>query len=318
MNAWLSMEERVADYLRTRRALGHELETQGSQLLRFAQFADEQGHHGPMTLALAVTWALAGPRPTPSGPARRLGLLRPFARYCALCEPQTEIPPPRWLGTLHHRPVPHIYSDQEIKQMLTAAQTLSPAGGLRPLTVRCLIGLQAATGLRVGEALHLSDEDVDLKQGQLTVRATKFRKSRLVPLHPSAGVALAEYRAVRQEHVPQAHDTAFFLLDNGRAVRGQCARWAFARISARLGWDQRAPGTRPRLYDLRHTFACCRLLGWYAAGIEVQWALPHLATYLGHGKVSDTYWYLTATPQLLGVAGERFEQRTQTFAEARP
>jgi integrase len=220
------------------------------------------------------------------------------------------------LGTLHHRPVPHIYSDQEIKQMLTAAQQLSPAGGLRPLTMCCLIGLLAATGLRVGEALHLSDEDVDLNQAQLTVRATKFRKSRLVPLHPSACVALAEYRALRQEHLSQARATAFFLLDNAQAVSGQRARWAFARISTRLGWDQRPPGTRPRLYDLRHTFTCRRLLGWYSAGIEVQWALPHLATYLGHGKVSDTYWYLTATPQLLEVAAERFEQRVQTYAEA--
>lgn len=313
------MAARVTTYLGTRRALGHDLRIQGSQLYRFAQFADEQGHHGPLTLALAVAWALAGPRQrTPRGPARRLGLLRPFARYCALFEPETEVPPPRLLGSLHHRPVPHIYADEEILQMQAAAQQLSPAGGLRPLTICCLIGLLAATGLRIGEALHLSDGDVDLEQGLLTVRAAKFHKSRLVPLHPSACLALGAYRAVRQEHLPQARDTAFLLLDNGQAVSGQCARRAFARISTRLGWHQWPLGTRPRLYDLRHTFACRRLLDWYAAGVDVQWALPHLATYLGHGKLSDTYWYLTATPALLGVAGERFEQRAQTYAEARP
>lgn len=315
MNRWLSMPERVEAYLCARRALGYQLRIEGEQLRRFAQFAEQQGHRGALTLELALAWANASKEQSAIGPARRLEPLRPFAKYCALFEPETEVPPPRLLGPAHRRIAPYIYSDAEITAMLVAAQQLSPTDGLRPVTMRCLLGLLATTGLRVSEALRLHRADVDLDQGSLTVRETKFRKSRYVPVHPTACEALAEYVCVRDRCVPLAQDPTFFLFDNGRAVNYEQARYAFGQIRSRLGWGHLPDGRLPRLYDLRHAFACKRLLAWYAQGVDVQWAIPHLATYLGHRKVSDTYWYLTGIPALLAVAAERLEQAAPRSTE---
>jgi integrase len=181
--------------------------------------------------------------------------------------------------------------------------------------MRCLLGLLATTGLRVSEALRLHRADVDLDQGLLTVRETKFRKSRYVPLHATTAEALAEYVCVRNRCVRLAQDPTFFLFDNGRAINYQQARYAFGQIRSRLGWDRLPNGQRPRLYDLRHAFACKRLLAWYAEGVDAQWAISHLATYLGHRKVSDTYWYLTGIPDLLAVAAKRLEQAASRSTE---
>lgn len=317
MKRWLTMSERVEAYLSARRALGYQLRIEGEQLRRFAQFSERQGHRGVLTLELALAWANASKEQSAIGPARRLEPLRPFAKYCALFEPETEVPPPRLLGPAHRRITPYIYAEAEITAMLTAAQQLSPVDGLRPVTMRCLLGLLAATGLRVSEALSLHRGDVDLDRGLLTVRVSKFHQSRHVPLHPTAREALAEYLCVRERCVPLPRDPAFFLFDNGRAVNGRQARYAFGQIRSALGWDRLPNGRRARLYDLRHAFACKRLLAWYAEGVDVQWAIPHLATYLGHRKVSDTYWYLTGIPELMAVAAQRLEQAAPKPTEER-
>lgn len=313
-----SMTQRVAAYLRTRRALGFALHIEGQQLERFARFADAQGHQGPLTLKLALAWANAPKSTSAIGPARRLEPLRPFARYCALFEPDTEIPPSHLLGPAHRRLAPHIYSAQEVADLLEATGQLAPPGGLRPVTVRCLLGLLATTGLRVSEALHLTCADVNLVQGVLTIRETKFRKSRYVPLHPTTQAVLADYVDARRHRVASPQDPAFFLFDDGRGVRYEQIHYAFACLRERLGWDRRPAEALPRLYDLRHTFACRRLLAWYAEGVDVHWAIPHLATYLGHRKVSDTYWYLTGIPELMAVAAERFERLAAVGTEGQP
>lgn len=315
MNRWFSMPERVEVYLSARRALGYQLRIEGKQLQRFAQFAEQQGHRGVLTLELALAWANAPEEQSAIGPARRLEPLRPFAKYCALFEPETEVPPSRLLGPAHRRITPYIYSDADITAMLAGAQQLSPVDGLRPVTMRCLLGLLATTGLRVSEALRLHRADVDLDQGLLTVHKTKFRKSRYVPVHSTAREALAEYACVRDRCIAQAEDPTFFLFDNGRAVNYEQARYAFGQIRSRLGWDPLPDGRLPRLYDLRHAFACKRLLAWYAEGVDVQWGISHLATYLGHRKVSDTYWYLTGIPDLLAVAAKRLEQAASRSTE---
>jgi integrase len=318
MNGWTSMRERVDAYLQARRAMGYQLHIEGEQLQRFAQFADQQGHQGALTLDLAVAWANLSTTVTGIGRARRLEVIRPLAKYCALFEPKTEIPPPNLLGPAHRRVAPHIYSEHELVELLDTAQGLCPEGGLRPATMRCLIGLLACTGLRISEALHLSLADVDLDRGMLCIHQTKFRKSRYVPLHPTTQEALDDYARFRNRCLPLARDPAFFLFDNGRAVQGVQARYAFGLIRSRLGWNSSAQGRRPRLYDLRHTFACRRLLTWYQEGQEMHLLIPHLATYLGHAKISDTYWYLTGTTELLAVAAERFEQLTQQNTGERP
>ena len=318
MNRWSSMPQRVAAYLSARRALGYQLRIEGEQLHRFAQFAEQQGHRGVLTLELTLTWANAPEKQSAIGPARRLEPLRPFAKYCALFEPETEVPPPRLLGPAHRRLAPYIYSDADITAMMAAAQQLDPTDGLRPVTMRCLLGLLAATGLRVSEALSLHRDDVDLDRGLLTVRESKFRKSRYVPLHSSAREALAEYACVRDRCIARATDPTFFLFDNARAVNDRQAEYAFGQIRSRLGWASLADGRLRRLYDLRHAFACKRLLAWYAEGVDVQWAIPHLATYLGHRKVSDTYWYLTAIPELMAIAAERLEPPAARLTEEPP
>jgi site-specific recombinase XerD len=260
MKIWSNMHERVESYLHDRRVLGHALHIEGEQLQRFARFAEKQGHHGPMTVELALAWANATEPKSAIGPARRLEPLRPFAKYCALFEPDTEIPPSHLLGPAHRRVTPHIYSEQEILDLLDATQFLSPPCGLRPATLRCLLGLLYATGLRVCEALKLECGDVDLNQGLLTIHETKFRKSRYVPLHPSVQAALLDYVDLRDRLVRSAQDPAFFLFDDGRAVNYGKIRYAFGQIRSRFDWCHTPNGTAPRLYDLRHTFACRRLL----------------------------------------------------------
>jgi integrase len=241
-------------------------------------------------------------------------VVRALAKFCVPFEPETQVPPARLLGPAHRRLPPHIYSEEELAQLLAAAGALEPEQGLRPASMQCLLGLLAATGLRVSEALHLQQADVDLDQGLLCVRQTKFRKSRYVPLHPTAQKALGAYAQLRDQRLAPPRGPAFFLRDDGHALQYEHAMYAFQRIRARLGWDQ-APGRRPRLYDLRHTFACNRLLGWYQEGVDVHWAMPLLATYLGHAKVTDTYWYLTAVPALMAIASERFESLAKPGAQ---
>lgn len=318
MTNWNNMHERVAAYLRTRRALGFALDVEGQQLERFAYFAEQRAHRGPLTLALAVDWANASHTPEGLGPARRIETLRPFAKYCQLFEPQTEVPPTRLFGPAHRRLPPHIYSSQELRQLLAATAILHPTDGLRPVTMRTLLGFLVATGLRPGEALRLQDQDVDIKRGLIEVHESKFRKSRLVPLHTSTTEALAEYLSVRKRCLGLAQAPGFFLFDNARSITGVQARYAFHLIRQQLGWDKPATGPVPRLYDLRHTFACCCLMRWYSEGTDVNRMLPQLATYMGHHKVSDTYWYLTGIPALMAIAAERFEQATATLEGEQP
>ncbi len=312
MSGWASMNERVQDYLQTRRAMGYQLLIEGEQLQRFARFAEQQNHDGVLTLDLAIAWANLSRSASSIGPARRLEVIRPLAKYCALFEPETEVPPSNLLGPGHRRIAPYIYTEQELAALLNTAQDLLPQGGLRPATLHCLIGLLASTGLRISEALHLSRIDVDLGEGILCIRQTKYHKSRYVPLHLTTQAALTEYAHFRDHYLGLVSgNPAFFLFDNGRAVNGPQARYAFGLILSRLGMKRPAQGRSPRLYDLRHTFACQRLQSWYQEGQNVHHMIPYLATYLGHVKVTDTYWYLSGTPKLLGIAADRFEGFTQ-------
>lgn len=308
MKARPTMTARAEAYLIARRALGVALRIEGQQLLRFARFADSENPRRPLTEATALAWARSSSRATRVGQARRLEVVRPFARWLLAQEPDTEVPGTGLLGPGHRRKPPHPFNDTEIHDLLTAATQLRPAGGLRPRTFAALFGLLACTGLRPGEAVRLTRDDVDLATGRLVVRETKFHKSRLVPLHPSAIQVLRRYARERDRHLPTPSPAGFFLLDSGLPVTMGKAHTAFKRIRLRLGWTARAGRRPPRLYDLRHRFACARLLRWHVERADVNVCLPRLATYLGHVKVSDTYWYLTGEPALMAVCAARFEQ----------
>lgn len=305
MSATTTMVALVEDYLAHRRNLGFQLRIETGQLLSFARFADSIGHRGALTRELVVRWAtLPGRRPR-QFPARRLEVLRPFARYRAVFDPATEVPPRGLLGPARRRPLHHLFTESEIAALIEQARQLPPHGGLRPATFAVLFGLLAACGLRVSEALRLTCADVDLDKGVLTIRATKFRKSRLVPLHPTTTRALRAYAERRDHRALRPATSTFFATARGTALPYSTVRNVFVRLRTLLGWETHSP--RPRIHDLRHAFVRRCLQRWYAEGAEVAPRIARLATYLGHAKVSDTYWYLTGTPELLAHAATRFE-----------
>jgi integrase len=310
-----TMAALVEQYLVHRRSLGFALRIDGPQLLSFARFADESGHSGPLTTELVVRWATQPSPRTRLFPARRLDTVRPFARYRAAFELATEVPPRGLLGPARRRPVHHLYTSAELAALIAAAGELGPNKELRPATYATLFGLLAASGLRVSEALRLSRADADLEAGVLSIRATKFRKNRLVPLHPTTTRALRVYADHRDRAVSRPTAVTFFTSAQGAALPYATVRTTFQRLRAQLGWDALTP--RPRIHDLRHTFACRRLEQWYEAGLEIAPRVAALATYLGHVKVSDTYWYLTGTPELLALAARRFQALGELSAGAR-
>jgi integrase len=308
MNQEPTMLSLVQEYLDYRKGLGFRLRSEGQLLLRFAEYADHLGHQGPLTIALAVQWAKLPSQAAPLYWARRLEVVRVFAEYRAAFDARTEIPPRRMLGPAHRRTAPYIYSPEEIGQLLAAARAIRPVTGLRPQTYTTLFGLLACTGLRISEAVKLDRADVDLARGLLMIRQTKFHKSRIVPLHPSTTEVLAKYARFRDQYHPTAQTTAFFLTEWGWSLNAQMAQTTFRKLRKQLGWLPRNGTRKPRIHDLRHTFACRRLLQWYEENADLDQGVTALATYLGHARVSNTYWYLTGFPELLAVAGARFER----------
>lgn len=299
-----TMLDLVDEYLTARRSLGYALRIEGAQLRSFARFADAQGHRGPLTLAVVLRWVALPGRRVRRFPGRRLDCIRPFARARAAVDSANEVPPRGLVGPPRQRPIHHIYTDAQVATLVAAARAIGPSGGLRGETYATLFGLLAATGLRVSEARRLTQADVDLGDAVLRIRATKFRKSRLVPLHPTAAVALGSYAARRDRAVRPSSTAAFFVGADGMALAYSTIRSVFLRLRRELGWAQLAPA--PRIHDSRHTFACRRLRDWYATGADVAPLVASLATYLGHAHITDTYWYLTGTPDLLARAADRF------------
>lgn len=304
-----TMAGRVEEYLAYRRALGYQVRVAGEMLCSFARYADESGHRGPVTTEIALRWARLPERGARLYQARRLEVVRTMAAYLEPREPGTEVPARGLLGPAHARGPAFIYTEAEIAALIEAARALAPAEGLRPRTYATLIGLMACTGLRIGEMLALGVDDVDLEAGILTVRQTKFHKSRLVPLHATAVGPLRDYAAARGPLRRGATVTTFFASEAGRPLPYGTVRRTFLEL-LRKAMPGAAPigRVRPRLHDLRHTFACRRLLGWYGDGTQIDRAIDRLSTYLGHVKVTDTYWYLAGVPELLALAGRRFDQ----------
>ena len=298
-----TLSERAQAYLDYRRSLGYRMDSDGKLVLKFARWVDELGHRGPITTELALRWATLPTQAAKTYQAHRLTAVRCFARYCALFDPATEVPSTRLLGEAYRRCTPFVYSPQQQQTLLTAARQLSPADGLRPHTYVALFGLLWCTGLRISEALNLRRADIDWQAGILTVKQTKFHKSRLVPLHPSAVKALRQYTKRRDRLKPCPQTDHFFLSEDGGVLVYAAVRGTFRKLRkvVPVPTGQR----RPRMHDCRHTFACQRLLAWYRAGVDVNHAITALATYLGHTQVTDTYWYFTATPELLAVAADR-------------
>jgi integrase len=271
----------------------------------FARYAALAGHKGPLTTELAVRWAKLPQDADPRYWANRYEIVRRFAEYRFLFDPATEIPPKGLLGPSKRRLSPYIYSDGEITAFLQAASQLAPTDGLYPLTYVTMFGLLVSTGLRISEALNLSRQDADLRTGVLTIRETKFRKSRLVPVHPSTLQALRRYIKLRDSYHPGTRSKTFFLSEKGTPLNYRGVLYIFIKLSRKLGW--RGRDKKPRVHDFRHTFAVRRLLKWYEEGANLDQKILALSTYLGHVQVTDTYWYLSAVPELLAIVSDKFE-----------
>ncbi len=237
MNAARTMLSLAEDYLAERRALGFDLRIPGDQITAFARFVDAADHTEPLTTRITLDWVQGQAKyAKPLSWARRLDVLRPFERYLARLDPATEFPQAAIFGLSHRRLAPHIYSQQEICDLLAAARRLAPHGGLRPATYETIFGLIAATGLRLSEALHLRCGDVDLDQGVLTIRNTKFRKSRHVPVHPTVAAALNRYMAVRARHGATDRDTLLFPSSSGELLPKRTIHGVFQQLRGELGW----------------------------------------------------------------------------------
>ena len=302
------LRESIEEYVTMRRALGFKLREDGAALADFATFMERQGADR-ITTRLALAWAQAPQATQPAHWAARLRFVRGFARHHIAFDPRTEIPP---VGLLPHRTKrarPYLYSAEEIERLLDSALKLPPRTGLRPWTYHCLLGLLAVAGLRLGEALRLETRDVDLREGVLTVRGTKFGKSRLVPIDPSTCEVLAQYRERRDRFLAGRRSDFFLVSGRGNHLDTGEVHRIFYALSRQLGL--RLPGAShgPRLHDFRHRFAVETLLRWYRNGEDIERRMLVLATYLGHVHIDDTYWYLSAHPELMGAAVARLERR---------
>lgn len=301
------LEESLADYLRLRRSLGHQMADPGRLLPRFVAFLDSRGM-STVTVAAAVEWATTPTTdPRSSVGARRMTAVRGFARYLAGVDPATEVPPhgllpqpTRWQG-------PFIFSPADIAVIMNRAASFTPP--LRSATYVTLIGLLAATGLRIGEAIKLDRADIDWSTGVLLIRESKFGKSRLVPVAATTLHALANYADLRDQIQQRRRPPGFFVSRTRQRLCYAVVSETFRRVIDDSGVGAGAP-RRPRPHDLRHTFAVRTLLGWYRSGADVQAKMPALSTYLGHREPGSTYWYLSAVPELLACAAARRDAST--------
>lgn len=301
-----TLREALDEYLEMRRAFGYRLRLAGGLLRQFVRFADEEGAIF-ITVDLALRWARLPARAHPAQWANRLGMVRGFAQYCSAIDPRTEIPAQHLLTGRYPRRQPYLYSDEEIDQLLHAARRLPSPTGLRAATYETYLGLLAVTGMRMNEAIHLDRDDVDLSVGTVHVRQSKLGKSRFIPIHPSTREAMERYQALRDRLHPEPQTPSFLLAETGARLGEFSVRATFVKLSHQIGL--RGPEDRrgPRLHDFRHRFAVQTLLNWYRSGIDAERYLPQLATYLGHVHVHDTYWYLSAVPELLHWASLRLE-----------
>lgn len=306
-----ALHDSLTNYLAMRRAFGTQLRWPESALRRFVDFLETEGAEY-ITIDLALRWAVAPVGIKPATHARRLDLVRGFAVWLHVTDPRGQVPPKGLLPAGQRRPTPYIFGDDEIAALMAAAHQLRSASRLRCWTYATLVGLLAATGLRPGEALALNLADVDLSNGILAVRESKFGKSRFVPVEASACVALVAYADQRDKARPHRETTAFLVSGRGTRLVPSAARRTFAKLCQVTGLrpmtSSRRVGRGPRLQDMRHTFATRRLIGWYQAGCDVERLMPTLSTYLGHACVEHTYWYIQAVPELLQLATDRLEK----------
>lgn len=299
------LRQALADYLSMRRALGYKLERAEKLLHQYLDHLDRREEQR-VTVTNAVAWVTLPAAGNGHWWAFRMSVVRGFASYLHTLDPAHEVPPADLYPNRVHRALPYLYTQEEIVALMAAAGSLRFP--LRQATYRTLIALLSVTGMRVGEAIRLDRSDVDLAHGVLTVRQTKFGKTRELPLDASTARALGAYLRLCARLCPEPASDALLVSPAGTRLLYTNVCATFLKLVERAGLDRPTAGRRPRLHDLRHSFAVRTLLDWYRAGVDVQPRLPLLSTYLGHVHPKDTYWYLEAAPELLELAAERLER----------
>jgi integrase len=298
-----ALGQQIAGYLAVRRSLGFRLARPEKLLAQFAGYLEQAGA-GTVTTEHALAWAVL-PGGHPSWHAYRLAVVRGFAAWLRTVDPAAEIPPAGLIPSRKPRATPYLYADDEVAALMAAAESLRTQ--LRTATYQTLVGLLSATGIRVGEAIGLDRGDADLDAGVLTVRDGKHGKSRLVPVHETTARALRDYLRTRDILCPDATVNAVLISPAGTRLIYCNVHATWKKLALTAGLRPRSGNCRPRIHDLRHSFAVRTMLDAYEAGLDGQAALAVLSTYLGHVNPKATYWYLTASPELMAAAGRRLD-----------
>ena len=295
-------------YLELRRQMGFKLARAEKLLRQFVAYCDEM-ESDAVTAEVALSWAMLPVGASPSWVSCRLTVVRGFSVHLALINCRHQVVPTSLVPDRSHRATPYLYSEQEVAALMAATGSL--ASPMRQASYAAIVGLLWATGMRVGEAFALDVADVDLTARVLTVRGAKFGKSRELPVHETTNTALATYLRQRRRLCPEPVSSAFFLSSSGNRIRYDNFHLAFKQLVKQTGLTARSASCRPRPHDMRHSFAVRSLIGWYRDGVDVEAMLPRLSTYLGHVNPANTYWYLSATPELLGLASTRLDKSTE-------
>lgn len=303
MKKFISIKKQVMMYIKHREIMGYVDANTKNSLLDFADYSHKKGQDKFITIEIALEWVVTSKRNKRSAFAIRLGMLHTFAKYCKAIEPKTEIPPRGLHGSTLHRPTPHIYTKNEIYSLMSATKLIDQKKEINIITLKYIIGLIVSTGIRISEAIKLVDKDVDLENGILQINESKAHKSRYLPLHTTTTQALKKYVMLRDNEIKNRSNLSFFINDKGNSI-------SIGKIEVDYKLLRETAGLKnnPRLYDFRHTFACNRLLKWYEEEKNIDAMIIYLATYLGHSSVLNTYWYLTATPELFSIVSKRFEK----------
>jgi integrase/recombinase XerD len=298
----------LGEYLAVRRSLGFKLARDGLLLEQFAGFCEQAGA-SRVTSELALAWVSAPAKASPGWLAMRLTVVRGFASWLQASDPATEVPPLGWLPP-RRRTTPYLYSADDVAALLAAARRVR--WPLPAATYETLIGLLAVTGMRIGEAIRLDRSDLSPGEGLLTIADSKSGASRRLLLHPSTVDALGCYLRRRGELSPAPGEPALFVHPAGNRLNYPAMQQMFRVLLGRAGIRPRTERCRPTIHGLRHSFAVNTLIRWYREGADVQARLPLLSTWLGHADPKWTYWYLSASPELLALAAERLEAPTGT------
>lgn len=310
----VTMLSRVEEFLDHRRRLGFKSKSARTQLVSFARFADSKGYTGALDTVIAIRWAKEDSAiDDPFTWARRLESLRPFAAFLVANEPTTSFPAVNPFGRSKRRLAPHIFTSTEVGSIIKASRQIRRARAAGTVMLPALVGLLAATGLRISEALSLTMQDVSLSSGDIHIRQAKFGRERIVPLHPTAVDAMERFMAKQRNAFRCGRTDPLFKSElTGEVLRYSQVWHAWNETTTRLGLRPRGGHPFVRIHDLRHTFICRRLLQWQAEDADIDGTMMLLSTYVGHLNLRDTYWYLEAIPELMALASHRFDRNGRT------